>query len=62
MWTLQGAATTCYVAMDPRLKGVSGKYFLDCNEMKPSSYAIDEKLATKLWDFSNKLVDSASTT
>ncbi|PON68605.1 Short-chain dehydrogenase/reductase [Parasponia andersonii] len=56
----QGAATTCYVALDPRLKGVSGKYFLDCNETIPSSYARDQKLARKLWDFSNKLVGSAS--
>ncbi|PON76154.1 Short-chain dehydrogenase/reductase [Trema orientale] len=56
----QGAATTCYVALDPRLKGVSGKYFLDCNETMPSSYARDQKLARKLWDFSNKLVGSAS--
>ncbi|KAH7515092.1 short-chain dehydrogenase TIC 32 B, chloroplastic [Ziziphus jujuba] len=58
----QGAATTCYVALHPNLKGVSGKYFLDCNEMKPSAYARDEKLAKRLWDFSNKLVDSASRT
>ncbi|OAY41269.1 short-chain dehydrogenase TIC 32 B, chloroplastic [Manihot esculenta] len=56
----QGAATTCYVALHPSLKGVSGKYFVDCNEMKPSTYARDESLASKLWDFSNKLITSAS--
>ncbi|KAF3449261.1 hypothetical protein FNV43_RR09989 [Rhamnella rubrinervis] len=56
----QGAATTCYVALHPSLKGVGGKYFLDCNEMKPSAYGSDEKLAKQLWDFSNKLVDSVS--
>ncbi|KAG9445046.1 hypothetical protein H6P81_016386 [Aristolochia fimbriata] len=55
----QGAATTCYAALHPGLKGVSGKYFLDCNEWEPSSLARDEMLANKLWDFSNKLVDQA---
>ena len=57
---LQGAATTCYLALHPSLKGVTGKYFLDCNEFTPSALARDEVLAKKLWDFSNKLVNSAS--
>ncbi|GAV62698.1 adh_short domain-containing protein [Cephalotus follicularis] len=56
----QGAATTCYVALHPSLKGVSGKYFEDCNEMKPSAYATDPLLAKNLWDFSRKLINSAS--
>ncbi|KAE8719087.1 Short-chain dehydrogenase TIC 32 [Hibiscus syriacus] len=56
----QGAATTCYVALHPQLKGVTGKYFVDCNEMKPSSYARDEALARELWDFSHKLINSVS--
>ncbi|KAI7996888.1 hypothetical protein LOK49_LG10G01916 [Camellia lanceoleosa] len=55
----QGAATTCYVALHPKLKGVTGKYFLDCNEWPASKFATDEALAKKLWDFSNKLVNSA---
>ncbi|CAK7333837.1 unnamed protein product [Dovyalis caffra] len=56
----QGAATTCFVALHPSLKGVSGKYFVDCNEMEPSAFARDEALARKLWDFSNKLIGSVS--
>lgn len=55
----QGAATSCYVALHPSLKGVTGKYFLDCNEMNPSNFAVDAKLAKKLWDFSDGLVRSA---
>ncbi|KAL3825987.1 hypothetical protein ACJIZ3_022016 [Penstemon smallii] len=55
----QGAATTCYVALHPSLKGVSGKYFVDCNEFKPSRFARDKVLAKKLWDFSIKLVNAA---
>ncbi|XP_058109771.1 short-chain dehydrogenase TIC 32 B, chloroplastic-like isoform X2 [Magnolia sinica] len=55
----KGAATTCYVALHPSLKGQTGKYFLDCNEFKASPLARDEGLAKKLWDFSNKLINSA---
>ncbi|KAI5682302.1 hypothetical protein M9H77_03530 [Catharanthus roseus] len=58
----QGAATTCYVALHPALKGVTGKYFVDCNEFEPSKYAKDEVLAKKLWDLSNKLVNAAQST
>ncbi|KAK2998154.1 hypothetical protein RJ639_026159 [Escallonia herrerae] len=39
----QGAATTCYVALHPKVKGVSAK---------PSPLAVDADLAKKLWDFS----------
>ncbi|CAM8879218.1 unnamed protein product [Rhodiola kirilowii] len=56
----QGAATTCYVALHPSLKGATGKYFTDCNEFIPTK-AMDENLRKKLWDLSNKLVSSAQT-
>lgn len=59
-FNLQGAATTCYVALHPSVKGVTGKYFVDCNEFKPSAYAKNKQLAKKLWDFSNKLINSIS--
>ncbi|KAH6805900.1 Rossmann-fold superfamily protein [Perilla frutescens var. frutescens] len=54
----QGAATTCYVALHPSLKGVSGKYFVDCNELKPNWLARDQVLAQRLWDFSTNLVNA----
>ncbi|KAI4300134.1 hypothetical protein L6164_033545 [Bauhinia variegata] len=54
----QGAATTCYVALHPSVKGVTGKYFLDCNEFTPSAFAQNDLLGRKLWDFSNKLINS----
>ncbi|KAF1879252.1 hypothetical protein Lal_00047926 [Lupinus albus] len=57
---LKGAATTCYVALHPNLKGISGKYFLDCNEFEPSAFAKDKILASKLWDFSNNFIKSLS--
>ncbi|KAJ7556970.1 hypothetical protein O6H91_05G106400 [Diphasiastrum complanatum] len=48
----QGASTQCFVALNPKAKGVTGKYFSDCKEVKPSKYARDPDLAKKLWDFS----------
>ncbi|KAM3340931.1 hypothetical protein P3S68_028566 [Capsicum galapagoense] len=55
----QGAATTCHVALHPSLKGVTGKFFSDCNEHKPNKLAQDEAFARKLWDFSNNTIDAA---
>ncbi|KAL8101881.1 hypothetical protein AgCh_033688 [Apium graveolens] len=54
----QGAATTCYVALHPQVKGVSGEYFIDSNKADPSAtsaMAKDPELAKKLWDFSLNL-------
>ncbi|XWS49963.1 hypothetical protein CRYUN_Cryun12cG0047500 [Craigia yunnanensis] len=53
----QGAATTCYVALHPQVKGVSGEYFLDSNIGKPTSKANDADLAKRLWDFSLTLTN-----
>ncbi|CAI9288862.1 unnamed protein product [Lactuca saligna] len=54
----QGAATTCYLALNPKVKGVSGEYFCDSNLVKPSSKAADPKLAKELWEFSLTLTTS----
>ncbi|KAL8036604.1 hypothetical protein ABFX02_12G169200 [Erythranthe guttata] len=56
----QGAATTCYAALHPSLKGISGKYYVDCNEYKPGELAKDECLAKTLWDFSQNLINAKS--
>ncbi|XP_021972094.1 short-chain dehydrogenase TIC 32 B, chloroplastic [Helianthus annuus] len=55
---VQGAATSCYVALHPNLKGVSGKYFMYCNEYATSNLATEPELAKKLWDYSRNLVKS----
>ncbi|XAR53645.1 Very-long-chain 3-oxoacyl-CoA reductase [Bertholletia excelsa] len=52
----QGAATTCFVALSPQVKGTSGEYFVDSNIGRASSQARDVELARKLWDFSMELV------
>ncbi|GJN07323.1 hypothetical protein PR202_ga25144 [Eleusine coracana subsp. coracana] len=56
----QGAATTCYLALHPDLKDVSGKYFSGCNEATPTSVARDAELAKRLWSFSEELVGTTS--
>jgi len=55
----QGAATTCYIALNPQLRGETGKYFADCNEEKTSKLAKSDELAKQLWDFSEELITSA---
>ncbi|GMN44576.1 hypothetical protein TIFTF001_013775 [Ficus carica] len=52
---LKGAATTCYVALHPQVKGVSGEYFVDSNLSETSAKGKDMDLAKKLWDFSQNL-------
>lgn len=52
----QGAATTCYVAANPGVEGVSGKYFDDSNEAEPLHHANDAAMASRLWEVSEELV------
>jgi WW domain-containing oxidoreductase len=51
----QGAATQCYVAVHPRVEGVTGKYFADCNESHTTRHGRDEAMAAKLWEASEKI-------
>ncbi|CAN1778179.1 Short-chain dehydrogenase TIC 32, chloroplastic [Linum perenne] len=51
----QGAATSCYLALHPQVKGVTGKHFMDCNLAEPNCHGKDMDLAKKLWDFSLNL-------
>lgn len=55
---LQAAATTCYVATNPSLTNVSGKYFVDCNEASPSKLACNPDEAARLWSFSEIMVST----
>jgi NAD(P)-dependent dehydrogenase (short-subunit alcohol dehydrogenase family) len=69
--TEQGAATSVLVATSPRLNGIGGRYFEDCNEAEPISsdaadlsdycngvagYALDPANAKHLWDLSQSLL------
>ena len=48
----QGASTQCYLACAAEVADVSGKYFSDNNEERPSRLAQNDALADRLWDFS----------
>jgi hypothetical protein len=57
----QGAATSVLVATSPRLDGIGGRYFEDCNEAGRSepgtrrgvaAYALDADDAALLWQVS----------
>ena len=52
----EGAATQVYVATQPALAGVSGRYFADCNLATPRADADDQALARKLWETSERIV------
>ncbi len=57
----QGAATSVLLATSPRLDGIGGRYFEDCNQAPPlkpprsrgvAAYALDREAATRLWQVS----------
>lgn len=54
-----GAKTTIFLATDPSVAGVSGKYFAKSKEAKPSRAARDASLAKRLWEVSEGLVSEA---
>ena len=45
----QGAATQCYVAVNPEAAAASGRYFSDCAEEDPIPAGRDAALAERLW-------------
>jgi WW domain-containing oxidoreductase len=52
----QGAATEVFVAASPKVDGISGEYFADCNVTTPRADARDAELAKKLWAKSEEIV------
>lgn len=53
----EGAATQCFVATHPSLRGVSGEYFADCNVSPSTRLSRDPALAARLWEVSERLVE-----
>ena len=64
----QGAATSVLLATSPRLAGIGGRYFEDCNEAEVvaigesamrgvAAYALDPESATRLWEMSVEMVE-----
>lgn len=56
----EGAATTCYVATDPTLATVSGRFFEDCNAVRVGGHhhLEDDAQAARLWEVSEELTKS----
>lgn len=53
----QGAETSIYLASNPELSGISGKYFSKQKIRMPSRDAMDEQKAKDLWEISTKLAN-----
>jgi NAD(P)-dependent dehydrogenase (short-subunit alcohol dehydrogenase family) len=53
-----GAKTSIHVATAPELEGVTGRYFDNVREAKPSKASADEEAGRRLWDVSQELIGS----
>lgn len=53
---MEGAQTQIRLGIDPNLSNVSGKYFADCKEKKPSKRSEDDETAKWLWNKSVEMV------
>jgi NAD(P)-dependent dehydrogenase (short-subunit alcohol dehydrogenase family) len=51
-----GARTSVYLALDPAVANISGKYFVDCRQTPPASHALDAKTAETLWAETERLL------
>jgi NAD(P)-dependent dehydrogenase (short-subunit alcohol dehydrogenase family) len=51
----KGAETTIYLATSPEVEGVSGKYFSNRREARPSAAATNAADAARLWEISEQL-------
>lgn len=52
----EAAQTSIYLCVVPEVRDVSGRYFCDCREKKPSKVSQNEELAQKLFTESERLV------
>jgi hypothetical protein len=51
----QGARVVVRLASAPELEGVTGRYFRDAGEIRPSAAALDDESARRLWRVSAEL-------
>jgi len=56
----KGAETVVYLASDPEVETVTGKYFHDLKPKRSSKLSYDEVVAARLWQVSEELTDSVS--
>ena len=51
----KGAKTSVYLCTSDEVDGVTGKYFRNCREKEPKSWARNNKMAKRLWAVSEQL-------
>lgn len=51
----EGAQTPIYLASDPEVGDITGKYFVDCEPRKSSPASYDEAQARRLWEVSEEM-------
>lgn len=54
---VEGAETPVYLASSPQVEGVTGKYFIDEEQVRSSPASYDSEAAERLWDVSEQLCD-----
>jgi len=54
----KGASTQVYAAICDNANNLSGKYLSDCNIDVESTFAKDDNLALKLWEYSVKVTNT----
>ncbi len=54
----EGAKTIVYLAASPEVQNKSGDYYVKCTPVKPAAAALSDADAKKLWEVSEKIVDS----
>nr|XP_034830224.1 retinol dehydrogenase 13-like [Maniola hyperantus] len=52
----EASQTSVYLSVAPEVQDISGRYFSDCREKKPSKTSQNPEIAKKLWQESEKLV------
>ena len=56
----QGAQTSIHVATSPAVEGLTGRYFANCREARPSRAAQDVASARRLWEISTQMTGLAA--
>ncbi|MEY3901445.1 MAG: hypothetical protein RL189_751 [Pseudomonadota bacterium] len=51
----KGARTSLFLASESQVSQVTGRYFKNCSEAKPSSLAFNDSMAKNLWETSRRI-------
>jgi len=53
----EGAQTPIYLASDPEVANITGKYFFECKQRKSSPVSYDKTQALRLWEVSEEMTE-----